>query len=478
MNKLLHCLFFGCLTGAEAQIHVAYPSPNHRVAHDHVLIEGHVPAGAGLSIDGRRVEVAPDGLFVLWHPLRPGLNNLSLHSDNGDKISSLRLPVRRAPAPTAPQPPFVRSVLPQVVTVNAQTGVGVNSLQDAWRPLGGGAPLFAKTGMSAQLLGTQGNLSLLALPSGERFWANTARLDRGASIVLPTPTLRRLCLRQENGNNEATFGFSSPPVFDVSAQGDALNVQFLHANLPDLEGEGGALQKKNAFLLDTGGTLRGFSSEIKQNDVVVKWRTATGAGLAGKTIVIDAGHGGSERGGAGPFGTPEKDLVLPIATLAAQYLREMGANVIMTRQSDVTVPLYNRPLLAERSGADALVSLHANAIPDGKSPVGVRGIATFYSHDHAEFLATALHRALLAAAPSVGDDGLRPAANLALTRPTSQPSVLLELGYLTHPQNLRVLHSPQGQDNYARAIAAGLAAAFAVETTPPTAKERCFSPQK
>ncbi|GAA0517605.1 N-acetylmuramoyl-L-alanine amidase family protein [Deinococcus depolymerans] len=183
--------------------------------------------------------------------------------------------------------------------------------------------------------------------------------------------------------------------------------------------------------------------------------------LQGRTLTLDPGHGGTQNGGAGSLGTPEKDLVLPITLRAAELLRAQGATIHLTRTTDTTVGLYDRGQLAHDTGSDLLISVHANALPDGRDPRGIRGPEIYYTHPQAHPLAAALLAALRAGLPDLGPGaGLKPGADLALTRPTSQPSVLIETGYLTDPGNLRLLNSPAGQERLAQAIAAGVLAYY------------------
>ena len=60
---------------------VAYPPDGHRVAFDHVILEGMVPPGATLTVSGTLVPTGPDGLYISWFPLKPGVNDLRLFFD-------------------------------------------------------------------------------------------------------------------------------------------------------------------------------------------------------------------------------------------------------------------------------------------------------------------------------------------------------------------------------------------------------------
>lgn len=98
-------------------------------------------------------------------------------------------------------------------------------------------------------------------------------------------------------------------------------------------------------------------------------------GLKIRRIVIDPGHGGKDTGTIGPTGLEEKNLVLDVALRLRKLIeRRMGCQVIMTRSTDVFVPLEERTAIANEYGADLFVSIHANSSHDP----GARGIEVYY----------------------------------------------------------------------------------------------------
>jgi N-acetylmuramoyl-L-alanine amidase len=111
-------------------------------------------------------------------------------------------------------------------------------------------------------------------------------------------------------------------------------------------------------------------------------------GLGARRIVIDPGHGGHDPGTIGRRGLQEKDLVLDVSVRLAKMLRkELGADVVMTRSSDVYVPLEERTAIANTKRADLFLSIHANGVRNRK----VRGIETYFLNfarsEHAEAVA-------------------------------------------------------------------------------------------
>ncbi|MEZ0328821.1 MAG: N-acetylmuramoyl-L-alanine amidase [Dissulfuribacterales bacterium] len=98
-------------------------------------------------------------------------------------------------------------------------------------------------------------------------------------------------------------------------------------------------------------------------------------GLCVRRIVVDPGHGGKDPGAIGPTGLKEKDVTLKLAKKVAARLREeLGAEVILTREKDIFVPLEQRTAIANAQKADLFVSIHTNAAPSSR----LRGIETYY----------------------------------------------------------------------------------------------------
>ena len=94
-----------------------------------------------------------------------------------------------------------------------------------------------------------------------------------------------------------------------------------------------------------------------------------------RRIVVDPGHGGHDPGAVGPNGIQEKDVVLAIGLkLRELFIDELGVDVVMTRSTDVFIPLEERTAIANKVGADLFLSVHANAAPNRSAA----GIETYY----------------------------------------------------------------------------------------------------
>ncbi len=214
-------------------------------------------------------------------------------------------------------------------------------------------------------------------------------------------------------------------------------------------------------------------------------------------VVIDAGHGGDDHGAEGPGGLREKDLVLDLALRLAKKLRAQGLAVQLTRESDAFVALDARTEIANRARADLFVSIHANA----SRAKSARGVETFFaspeaSDEAAEALARAENAAFgpAAAKLSDGDPVLAILGDLmaqqqladsqefartaqrelarsgaARSRGVKQapfvvlmgvqvPAVLVEVGFITNPQDEKALRKSAERERIATGLARAIGA--------------------
>ena len=215
-------------------------------------------------------------------------------------------------------------------------------------------------------------------------------------------------------------------------------------------------------------------------------------------IVIDAGHGGHDSGAIGA-GKKEKDLVLQIAKRLSRQLKKRGYTVYMTRNSDRFLKLPQRTRIADKKDAKVFISLHANSVPKRKRNK-IQGVETFFLQNtrdaKSQRIAARENRAVLKGAGSrlskkviidsvlngpkivqsnklaidvqrriltnlhskyrdVKDGGVRNAPFWVLVG-ASRPSILVEVGYISHPRERKRLFTPAYQELIAKGIAEGI----------------------
>ncbi|UAL46293.1 SH3 domain-containing protein [Sutcliffiella horikoshii] len=201
------------------------------------------------------------------------------------------------------------------------------------------------------------------------------------------------------------------------------------------------------------GFVAGWIVATKGNATSIK-RAGAEQYLSNKVIVIDPGHGGRDVGAIGAQGTFEKDLTLRTSLLLQDKLKAAGATVYMTRMSDTSVPLHSRPQMANYHGADAFLSLHYDSIDD----TSVTGTTTYYYGPSDKNLADSVHSSLVQFT-NLRDREVRQ-ENYLVLRESMQPSLLLELGYISNRGEEITVLSGDFQERASTAIYQGLAQYF------------------
>lgn len=186
---------------------------------------------------------------------------------------------------------------------------------------------------------------------------------------------------------------------------------------------------------------------------------SAGGQLAGKTVIVDAGHGGNDSGARGVNGTREKDVALAIASNLSESLRDSGANVIMTRTDDTFIDLGERSNIANRMNADFFIAVHADS---GDSNHAANGSTIYYHLDNA-----ACRTLAQCIAERMGDmggirskgahsDGTIYSSGFSVLRRSQMVSVLCETGYMSNASDVRLLNDANVQKKIAQNIAQGL----------------------
>lgn len=201
----------------------------------------------------------------------------------------------------------------------------------------------------------------------------------------------------------------------------------------------------------------GWRTRWEGRDLVLEARRPpvidASAPLRGRVVVLDPGH--PPAGSTGPTGLREHAAALAVALRARTLLERAGARVLLTREDSTAVDLFPRTAFAERQGAEVLVSIHANALPDGVNPFVNHGTSVYYFQPQSAGLARALERALVARL-GLRDLGVG-RGDYALVRNSWMPSALTEGLFLMLPEQEALLASDAGQAGYAAAIVAGIA---------------------
>jgi len=176
-------------------------------------------------------------------------------------------------------------------------------------------------------------------------------------------------------------------------------------------------------------------------------------------IVIDAGHGGFDRGGILGQRIAEKTMTLDVAQRLKAVLAANGYRVVMTRDSDVFVPLSTRVAIANSYRDAIFICVHFNAARRG----GANGIETYFYSKESWPLASAIHYYVAGGAPSA-NRGVRRRGYYVLRR-TRIPAILVECGFLTNPTEGAYAQSISYRQKLAEEIANGIQARSSVASS-------------
>lgn len=185
--------------------------------------------------------------------------------------------------------------------------------------------------------------------------------------------------------------------------------------------------------------------------------------MTGKLVAIDVGHGGRDPGAEGKLSGVhkiyEKDLNLAIALRLREILRGAGANMVLLRDTDTYISLYERPEKANLMNADMLISIHNNAHTNSAA----HGIVTLYYNKKSEAgydvssgsLAHAIHAEMV---KEIGfyNRRIEECPEYAVLNKSDMPAVILEGGFLTNPDNLKFMLTDAFVEAYATAVARGV----------------------
>ena len=177
-----------------------------------------------------------------------------------------------------------------------------------------------------------------------------------------------------------------------------------------------------------------------------------GAGLSNfRTVVLDAGHGGYDNGARAVKGLPEKMLTLDMARRVKPLLEERGYRVVMTRTTDVFIPLGGRTGISNSHPEAAFVSIHFNCSPKRSAD----GVETYYYDRRSAPLAANILREIACCYGS-HSRGVKYARFYVLHH-NERPATLLELGFVSNAKENAKLQDPRVRQILAEKIATGIA---------------------
>lgn len=433
-------LILGCRSAFALEI--VYPKTNPaKINAGSTFFIGSTNPKEKLKINDTDVKTSNISAFAQVVPLKFGTNKFQIVSDS----DSIDFVIER--------PPLKASVTSKPTLIEYPTKINFHVQTDGaplrMTPVDGGINRMAhlSEGVQLQIDGEKGNFYRVYLNSKMYGWI--AKSD----VVQCDKCYEETKLKEFKTSEDKEFCYWE---FDLGGktpyilkEENGLSLQIFNLNGLD----------DNTYLLNLPAQkLVGYDIYYKNDKLVLKIRKPLEIKpentLNNVKIVIDAGHGGCEAGAIGGCGDKEKDVNLAIAKELENELESRGAKVIMTRENDEEISLKDRVKITKDKEAAILISIHANALPDGQDPIKCRGTSVYYYHNQAKPLAECILKSMTTQLGTQNDKVRQ--GSLALVRPTASVSVLIEVAYMINPDDYVLLLDKNFQKKCAKAIADGI----------------------
>lgn len=217
------------------------------------------------------------------------------------------------------------------------------------------------------------------------------------------------------------------------------------------------IRRSNLFILAVAILLSASVINMTRSADLVPVNTVP---VSEKVIVLDAGHGATDGGAVGISGALEKDINLKIATRLKKLLEKTGAKVILTREDDSPIAetkredMKKRKSIKENSSADIFVSIHMNKFPQAK----YSGAQVFYAKDDKSRILGEDIQSEMKAILNPENNRVAKATDgsIYILKESTVPSVIVECGFLSNPQEEKLLKQSEYQDKVAWAVYSGI----------------------
>ncbi|MDD3594412.1 MAG: N-acetylmuramoyl-L-alanine amidase [Candidatus Gastranaerophilales bacterium] len=444
-------------------IQIIYPKNNQIIFASSTFIVGNTSPDSSLVINNKSVKVFPSGSFVHVVNLIPGKNTISIRSNNYNQERISILSLTRKNPPDSSQRQIVIQPIPTVlIETKGYTAVRKNP--------GNPIRLFTvKKDNKFYADALAGGFYRVKLGNT---YAYVAKKDVEAdedNRDFITQVIQNVQFEEDERNTYIKIEAEEEFPVELKASGNTLTAvlyyskinvtdAFMQENKTDGISKIYKLTDNTLSIKLSSPQLNGYDYFYDDDYLIIKIAKPFSAGLKGKVVAVDPGHGGKDQGSVGPTAIAEKDINLGIASYLKDELEKAGATVIMTRSNDIYMGLYDRVDKAFEENADILVSIHNNAHPDGVDPYEIHGTSTYYYNDNAKFLAENIQDKLVRAT-GFKNLGIK-TASFALTRPSYPVSVIVEVGFMINPYEYEKLIQKSFQKQAAEGIKTGIEAYF------------------
>ncbi len=371
----------------------------------------------------------------------------------------------------------------ELVTVSTDTAVLKNGIR-------GGYMMFPPMGVRMMSDGKIGSMYRIKLSDCDSAWIHESKISVASKNVRPPDTETGVIKlsKTDNGSMARISMYDRVPYVAVEGE-KSLTVKLyytrFHSNWVIYDSSD--TFTKNVNFRQAGTNVAEINFEFNKNiwgyDIYYSTRNALivefkeppsisrkwPKPLKGLNIVIDPGHSAKREppydGAIGPMGVFEYEANLWLSEVLKKDFEKLGANITMTRIGDEDVPLRERPKIAKKAKGDIFISVHYNAIGDGKDPFArPRGYSLYYYHRHSAEFARSVHESYIKNI-KLPDEGVR-YGDYHVIRMTYMPAILLESAYMIYPEQEEMSCSPSFREKLSRTIVKGALDFFDVPKKP------------
>lgn len=406
------------------------------VSSNYAFFVGRAVNGEYILINNLRIYTASNGAFAHSVKLKEGENRIVIRSNYNTQIYKLFKKAAIKPA-LADIQEFEEAKQCVVKKDGIPLRVEPSNSGERISHLFGGTKLL--------ITASQGDFYKVFLSKDTNAWISKKDVDIECINTYEPPEFLNMTSNKYKNASVRTISFTENLPYTIEDNEKDIVFKVYNPMLSDSSVYSLNIQKPAKYTYTI--SLKDGVYTIKVNDLPKE--------LSDCTIVIDAGHGGDEKGAVGPLGDKEKDINLKIALELQAILKNMGANVIMTRECDGNITLDNRVRIAKDNNANIFVSIHLNSI--GDIPMNIhrnRGTSVYYYNRNSKDLARILEKTVTKSACTRKDNVRH--ASFAVIRPADYVGVLVEAAYMTNPLDSILYRNSVFIHNVAKGIADGI----------------------
>lgn len=448
---IITCLILGI--NSSFALDIVYPTKNDLTINaQSVFFIGNVHPKSTLKINNENVKIWEKGGFVHVIPLSYGKNQIKLEETIHGKRNTLIYNIRRN-KPSSIQADLIPYVPKNKDEILYTKTINNNSTVRNTPSSSGKRIVELPKDVVLYVLGKKGDYYKIDAESSGEFWIHKS------NIQPPEVVSKKFIAKVKNPEtysdkyyNYTSLRISHPVLYTIEQQDKKLILTLYGAKKAGKNTN----QDSNAeFIFEDENQVLGYDIFIDEDKLILRRakiadKINPNTPLYNVRIFVDAGHGGIEKGSVGPTRVCEKDINLAISKKLIKMLKDDGAIVSYSRLEDKQVKLYDRVKIAKENNAFISLSIHSNALPDGKDPYIDHGTETHYYNENAKVLAYIIKNNLVQDL-NLKDNGLRK-SSFALNRSTNPISVLVEVAYMINPEEYQRLQNDKFQTEVAKSL--------------------------